>query len=141
MLTRAPSAPQPPKAPPRAQARAARAAAYLFYAAALFVSAAAPGTAQTFAQMPAQKEAPAAVSGRVTDGERGVAGVAVVLMSSDQSTRPQAVARAKTDSEGNYRLTNVPPGRYKILPFAPTYIVQGLGLYEYPPGKPLNLGA
>ena len=143
MPTSATPAPQPRKARRLSKARAAlaRAAAYLFPAAALFLSAAAPGPAQTFAQMPAQKEAPAAVSGRVTDGERGVAGVAVVLTSSDPSTRPQAVARAKTDAEGNYRLTNVPPGRYKILPFAPTHVVQGMSRYDYPPGKPLNLAA
>src|SRR5438105_1175852 len=136
MLTSAPSAPQPPKARQHSKAGAA-----LRCAAALLFSAAALCSAQTFAQTSAQREAPAAVAGRVTDGERGVPGVAVVLTSSDPATRTQAVAHAKTDAEGDYRLTNVPPGRYKVMPFAPTYVVQGMSMFDYPPGKPLNLAA
>lgn len=93
----------------------------------------------SFAQAPAQREAPASVTGRVTDGEKPVAGVAVTLLAADPSTRFRAVTRAKTDAEGRYRLSNVQPGRYQIMPFAPVYVVQGMG--EWPPGKPLNLAA
>ncbi|HYH86605.1 MAG TPA: carboxypeptidase regulatory-like domain-containing protein, partial [Pyrinomonadaceae bacterium] len=91
------------------------------------------------AQVSAQREAPASVAGRVTDGDKGVAGIAVTLMSADPSTRFRTVARAKTDGEGRYRLSNVTPGRYQIMPFAPVHIVQGMS--EWPPGKPLNLAA
>jgi protocatechuate 3,4-dioxygenase beta subunit len=87
----------------------------------------------------AQKEAPATVTGRVTDGERGVAGVAVVVMSSDPSQRFRPVARARTDAEGHYRVTGVPPGRYVITPVAPAYVIQDLS--NFPPGKPLTLSA
>jgi protocatechuate 3,4-dioxygenase beta subunit len=75
----------------------------------------------------------------VTEGEKGVAGIAVTLQSAEPSTRFRSVARAKTDGEGRYRLSNVPPGRYQIMPFAPVYIVQGMN--DFPPGKPLNLAA
>jgi protocatechuate 3,4-dioxygenase beta subunit len=86
----------------------------------------------------AQKEAPATVSGRVADGERGAQGVTVMLVSSDPSQRSRPAARAKTDAEGRFLLTNVAPGRYQILPVAPAYVVAGLGM-SYPPGRPLTL--
>src|SRR5438874_108008 len=134
MLTSAPSVTRPRKARRFQMARAA-----LSCAAAFIFCAAAPGPARTFAQT--QREAPASVAGRVTDGEHGLPGVAVELMSTDTAARTQVAARAKSDAEGNYRLTNVPPGSYKVIPFAPTYIVQGMGMFDYPPGKPLNLSA
>jgi Carboxypeptidase regulatory-like domain len=86
-----------------------------------------------------QKEAPASVSGRVTDGERGIAGVTLVIMSTEPQTRFRPVARGRTDSEGRYRVTGVPPGRYNITPAAPAYVFQDLN--SYPPGKPLMLSA
>jgi hypothetical protein len=85
-----------------------------------------------------QKEAPASVAGRVTDGERGIPGIFVALISNAPPQRPTTVARAKTDAEGNFLLTGVPPGRYQILPHAPAYVVQGIN-NEYPPGRPLML--
>jgi hypothetical protein len=87
----------------------------------------------------AQKEAPATVAGRVREGERGVAGVAVVVMSSDPSQRFRTVGRARTDAEGRYRVTGVPPGRYVIAPVAPAYVLQEMN--NFPPGKPLTLSA
>jgi hypothetical protein len=87
----------------------------------------------------AQKEAPATVAGRVREGERGVAGVAVVIMSSDPSQRFRPVGRARTDAEGRYRVAGVPPGRYVIAPIAPAYVLQEMS--SFPPGKPLTLSA
>ena len=86
----------------------------------------------------AQKEAPATISGRVTDGERGVVGITVALISTDPTQRFRAAARAKTDGEGRYLLQNVAPGRYQIVPYAPAFVVQGL-TESYPPGRPLTL--
>ena len=86
----------------------------------------------------AQKEAPASVAGRVSDGERGVAGITVAILSTDPSQRFRPVARAKTDGEGRFLLTNVAPGRYQVVPYAPAFIVQGL-TQSYPPGRPLLL--
>ncbi|HEX8354021.1 MAG TPA: carboxypeptidase regulatory-like domain-containing protein [Pyrinomonadaceae bacterium] len=86
----------------------------------------------------AQREAPASVSGRVTDGERGVAGVTVALLSNNPSQRFRAAARTRTDAEGRFLITNVAPGRYQITPYAPAFVVQG-AFSDFPPGRPLTL--
>jgi hypothetical protein len=86
----------------------------------------------------AQKEASASVTGRVTDGERGVVGITVALISTEPAQRFRAAARAKTDGEGRYLLQNVAPGRYNIVPYAPAFVVQGM-TESYPPGRPLTL--
>jgi hypothetical protein len=88
----------------------------------------------------AQKEAPATVSGRVTDGERGAAGVTVILIFNEPAQRFRMAARAKTDADGRFLLTNIAPGRYQIMPVAPAYVVAGLGT-NHPPGRPLTLVA
>lgn len=87
----------------------------------------------------AQREAPASVSGRVREGERGIAGVNVVVMSADPSQRFKPAGRARTDAEGRYRITGVPPGKYVITPMAPAYVL--LDTTNFPPGKPLTLSA
>ena len=91
------------------------------------------------AQALAQKEAPASVAGRVREGERGVAGVNVIVMSADQSQRFRPAGRARTDAEGRYRITGLPPGKYVITPMAPAYVL--LDITNFPPGKPLTLSA
>jgi hypothetical protein len=88
----------------------------------------------------AQAVAPANVSGRVLDGEHGIAGITVTLMSADPSMRFRAVTRARTDGEGRYRLTNIAPGRYQLMPSAPVYVLQDTTT-PWPPGKSLNLVA
>ena len=88
----------------------------------------------------AQTAAPASVAGRVTEGERGVGGVSVLIMPADPSTRFRTIARGRTDAEGRYRISNVQPGRYQISLFAPLYVVQDAA-DNWPPGKPLNLSA
>lgn len=91
------------------------------------------------AQALAQREAPASVAGRVREGERGVAGVNVVVMSADPSQRFKPAGRARTDAEGRYRVTGLPPGKYVVTPMAPAYVV--LDTNSFPPGKPLTLSA
>ncbi|HST52625.1 MAG TPA: carboxypeptidase-like regulatory domain-containing protein [Pyrinomonadaceae bacterium] len=113
--------------PKRLKSRAAPAFLFVLFAA-----------LHTFAQ--AQRDAPATVAGRVTNGDHGVAGVSVMLTPTDQPVRSRTVARAKTDGEGRYRMTNVPPGRYQVIPFAPAYVVENMS-ENYPPGKTLTLSA
>lgn len=91
------------------------------------------------AQALAQKEAPASVAGRVREGERGVAGISVVVMSAEPAQRFKPVGRARTDAEGRYRITGVQPGRYVVTPMAPAYVL--LDVTNFPPGKPLTLSA
>lgn len=91
------------------------------------------------AQALAQREAPASVSGRVREGERGIAGMSVVVMSSDPSQRFKPVGRARTDAEGRYRVTGLPPGKYVVTPMSPAYVL--LDIKNFPPGKPLTLSA
>lgn len=88
----------------------------------------------------AQKEAPATINGRVTDGERGAHGVTIILVYNEPARRFRLAARAKTDAEGRFLLTNVAPGLYQILPVAPAHVVAGLGV-NYPPGRALNIVA
>ncbi|HEX8116570.1 MAG TPA: carboxypeptidase-like regulatory domain-containing protein, partial [Pyrinomonadaceae bacterium] len=87
-----------------------------------------------------QQQAPATVAGRVTEGERPATGVVVTLISSAQGQgRYQLAARVKTDADGRYVMTNVAPGRYQVLPVAPAYVVEGLGGFNFPPGRTLNV--
>lgn len=91
------------------------------------------------AQALAQREAPASVAGRVREDERGVAGINVVVMSADPSQRFKPAGRARTDAEGRYRVTGLPPGKYVITPMAPAFVL--LDTNNFPPGKPLTLSA
>lgn len=91
------------------------------------------------AQTALAKEAPATVAGRVTDGEKGVGGVLVSLIVFESRAEPRTAARATTEADGRYMLTNIAPGRYQIVPMAPTFILPGT--YGYPPGKSLHLSA
>ena len=86
----------------------------------------------------AQRDLPASVSGRVTDGEHGVPGLTVTLISADPGQRFRSVARVRTDGDGRFLLSNVPPGRYQLMTSAPAYVVQGVA-DNYPPGRPLTL--
>lgn len=95
--------------------------------------------ALTAAQALAQREAPASVAGRVREDERGVAGINVVVMSADPSQRFKPAGRARTDAEGRYRVTGLPPGKYVITPMAPAFVL--LDTNNFPPGKPLTLSA
>jgi protocatechuate 3,4-dioxygenase beta subunit len=91
------------------------------------------------AQTAPAKEAPASVEGRITDGEEGLAGVPVLLVSFDQGGRRRTVARARTDHEGRYRLTGAAPGRYQVVPSAPVFILPDAT--GFAPGRTLLLGA
>jgi hypothetical protein len=63
------------------------------------------------------------VSGRVTIKDKPAAGVLVGLRQPPgMGNFMEKFYRAVTDQEGNYRITNVPPGTYEIFPSAPAYV-------------------
>ena len=104
-------------------------------AALAFCYAASAGRAFAQAPQQAQKEAPAAVSGRVRVGERAGAGLMVMLTRAEPGPPDRrVVARARANAEGFYRMTGVPPGRYLLMPAAPAHVVReatpyGAGLF------------
>ena len=75
-------------------------------------------------QSAADKTATSTISGKVTVGGKGVQGVVVALALGDQyrsNLRPTRF-RATTDEDGNYRIKNVPPGTYEVIPATPAYV-------------------
>lgn len=84
----------------------------------------------------------ATVSGRVTIGSQPAAGVEVMLTSSDPrvlNNNPPPPLNALTDSEGRYRLTNVPAGGYRISAYAPAYVVKTEGIQSSWLGRTLSV--
>src|SRR6185503_565636 len=62
------------------------------------------------------------VSGRVTVKEKAAIGVVVGLRK--REVMPfESVPRATTDQDGVYRITNVPPGAYEVVPAAPGFVL------------------
>ena len=83
-------------------------------------------TVQTQPQTkPAKKEATSSVTGKVTMKGKGVAGIVVGMRVGDDSgfnAQWMAPYKATTDQDGNYRITNVAPGTYRIGPAAPAFV-------------------
>ena len=74
-------------------------------------------------QTAAVKEAGSTVSGRVTIKEKPVQGVVVSLRVNDRYGRQRSPTyRAKTDVNGEYRITNVPAGTYLAQPLARAFV-------------------
>jgi protocatechuate 3,4-dioxygenase beta subunit len=82
----------------------------------------------------AQTAATATITGRIRIEDKPARGIVVALMNSrvNQPQRPQgntaasdAASRAVTDDSGQYRLTNVVAGQYRVVPLAPGFIPSG----------------
>jgi Carboxypeptidase regulatory-like domain len=75
-------------------------------------------------QSAVDKPATSTISGKVTVGGKGVWGIVVGLVISDQyrSNFHPTRFRSTTDEDGNYRITNVPPGTYEVIPASPSYV-------------------
>lgn len=67
---------------------------------------------------PAGAKATGTISGKVTVNDKGAPDILVAAQALDRPL-PQAVARAKSDSTGRYRLTGLPAGQYQIMALAP----------------------
>ena len=75
-------------------------------------------------QSTVDKAATSTVSGKVTVGGKGLSGVVVGLVISDQfrsNFRPTRF-RSITDEDGNYRITKVPPGTYEVIAASPVFV-------------------
>ncbi|HEX5886930.1 MAG TPA: carboxypeptidase regulatory-like domain-containing protein [Pyrinomonadaceae bacterium] len=69
------------------------------------------------------KEPGGTITGKVTVKGRGAPGITVVLLPSPQMTRREYTGpKAVTDNDGNYRIANVTPGSYRVIPVAKVYV-------------------
>lgn len=76
-----------------------------------------------------QKQGTGIITGRVMLGDKGAANIPVILYSSERTPESRAVAKATTDFEGRYRLTEVPQGRYSVIAVAPAMVGSNEGFF------------
>lgn len=102
------------------------------------LSVAIPLRAQAPAKSTAARAPRGSVSGRITIKEKPVPGVVVGLRKTlTGGDVPGQFAKAVTDHDGVYRITNVAPGTYDVLPAAPAYVVGDTSIHR---GKNVIVG-
>jgi len=89
------------------------------------------------AQTPARDKS-ASISGRVTIGGKGAAGITVVAAVNRSAFDVKTVAKTTTDDDGNYRLRGLTAGHFAILPVAKAFVADGGGPY-IPPEQRVNV--
>lgn len=102
----------------------------LFFAATINVA------AQTASNNP--PKTPGSIAGRITVGNDPAPGVEVILKQSGNSPVADFLqsgpsVTATTDSNGWYRLSGIAPGSYRIVAYAPAFVIEG-------ESNPLQLG-
>ena len=70
-----------------------------------------------------KKTSTASVSGRVTVAGKGKGGIVVGLRINNFGPNPMPPHKAVTDSDGNYRIVNLPPGNYYVAPMSPLFVL------------------
>jgi len=70
-----------------------------------------------------EKRTGASFSGKVTIKGKGAPGITVGVIRIEESRAQPAQHRAVTDDQGNYRITNVGPGKYQLSVAAPGLIL------------------
>src|SRR5882724_3169428 len=63
------------------------------------------------------------VAGKVSIKGKGATGIVVGLRQADTSNPFAATNKATTDQDGNYRIFDVLPGNYEVMPAAPAFVV------------------
>jgi Carboxypeptidase regulatory-like domain len=89
------------------------------------------------AQTPA-RDSSASISGRVTVGGKGAAGITVVAAMRSSVFDNKTVAKTATDDDGNYRLMALPAGSFTITPIAKAFVA-GTGSAHEQPGQLINV--
>lgn len=80
------------------------------------------------------------ISGRVTMQGRGKGGIVVALNKEQPGPVTGPLFKATSDADGNYRITDVPAGFYRVMPIAPDYVIPEITLVSFGSrGKGLNL--
>ena len=79
------------------------------------------------AQTTAVKEPGATITGKVTIKGQGVPGIIVAIRQNERTTggREYSGPKGVSDNNGNYRIANVPPGSYRILPVSNAFVTAG----------------
>ena len=85
------------------------------------------GSAQTPSKAPT-----ASISGRVTIGGKGAAGVTVAATTSSSPLDNRTVAKTTTDDDGKYQLNGLAAGQFTIMPLAKAFVVGTSGDYKQP---------
>lgn len=71
-----------------------------------------------------KKERAGSVSGRVTINGKAAPGIVVGLRKHESHTSPEHTSyRDTTDGEGNYRISGIPAGNYRVAPLAPAFVL------------------
>lgn len=73
-----------------------------------------------------QKSLTNSVAGRVTIHGKGAGEIVVGIRNSDFSQGPAPALKARTDADGDYRITDIPPGNYQVFPMAPAFVLADL---------------
>jgi protocatechuate 3,4-dioxygenase beta subunit len=106
---------------------------YLILTSAVVLACSLVSTAQ-----PPNQTGSASITGRVTIAGKGIPDV-VVAAATTQSFDNRLVARATTDEDGNYRLTGLPAGAFRIFPVAKSYSAPHDVSSTNRPGQSINV--